>query len=77
MKHHPFTVFASLTLSLFALGSSPVLGADIFLPLVSPGDALKWEPIDDYVLHIPDGLPADLRAKLEVYSPELNINDYP
>jgi uncharacterized repeat protein (TIGR01451 family) len=75
MKRHLLTIVALLTL--LSLGSSPALGADIFLPLVSPGDALKWEPIDDYVLHIPDGLPADLKAKLEIYSPELNINDYP
>jgi uncharacterized repeat protein (TIGR01451 family) len=75
MKRHLLAIVALLTL--LTLGSSPVLGADIFLPLVSPGDALKWEPVDDYVLHIPDGLPADLKAKLEVYSPELNINDYP
>ena len=77
MKRHLLAIVALLTLSLLTLGSSPALGADIFLPLVSPGDALKWEPIDDYVLHIPQGLPADLKAKLEVYSPELNINDYP
>jgi uncharacterized repeat protein (TIGR01451 family) len=77
MKRRIQTIVALLTLGLLTLVSSPALGADIFLPLVSPGDALKWEPVDDYVLHIPDGLPADLKAKLEVYSPELNINDYP
>jgi uncharacterized repeat protein (TIGR01451 family) len=77
MKRHFLAIVALLTLGLLTLGSSPALGADIFLPLVTPGDALKWEPIDDYVLHIPDGLPADLKAKLEVYSPELNVNDYP
>ena len=80
MKRHPLAVFLRLTtvlLSLLAVGSSPTLAADIFLPLVSPGDLLKWEPVDDYVLHIPNGLPEGHKAKLEVYSPELNINDYP
>jgi uncharacterized repeat protein (TIGR01451 family) len=77
MKRHLLAIVALLTVGQLTLGSSTALGADIFLPLVSPGDALKWEPVDDYVLHIPDGLPADLKAKLEVYSPELNINDYP
>ena len=76
-RHFLVTMLAFLALGLLNVGSSPALGADIFLPLVSPGDALKWEPVDDYVLHIPGGLPADLRAKLEVYSPELNVNDYP
>jgi uncharacterized repeat protein (TIGR01451 family) len=52
-------------------------GSDIFLPLVSPGDTLKWEPQDDYTLHVPNGLPANQKAKLEIYSPELNTNDYP
>lgn len=81
-------IAAIVSVPLFAQGNKPAVqdgttlnaikgdGQNIALPLVSIGQAVGWKiPADDYRINVPAA--ADGReTSIEVFSPEINRNDY-